>query len=492
MRWSHFKTTQKKIYFNSLSCLILKKNYFNIRYVLNTRIDAPHGSHIVTSMVFHSNGNLVVTTGYDKRFRIWKLARAQSVTPTTLASSWSCQSVGFYRECIPRSSAISSDGSLLAVAYAQMITLWNPFTNQLQQTLCHPPPDCPVLKLAFIPKSHFLIATTRSHLYVWNLLTCSVWWMLEIHVACFAVDPFGDRFAVVTPLQKRSKARAKHHQNNRALKQQLLQQLEQQQQQQSTNEQFEEDDVVSIEGKSAVEPFPTIAAEALFRHQLDMLYKDDVVGSEVLLFSPTSPIPLLRHVENKIDCNAIAFVPHLSDKLQLVLTDNISQFIRLEPDRKNNSSTSQNDPLDQVPLGRLSTIFGMLSTTTTKKENASTPVVNPRSMPSALAAPAHVIPAVHRIFDSFMTEVLSITTTNNNNTASDMEIDIQPSRRVTSNTVEEGEEESIDDQHHVQHNKLVTKQTSTISSHADLDSVVAEALARVDFSFLADQFKVAA
>ena len=147
-------------------------NLIFLSYVLNTRIDCPHGSHEVTSLVFHPNGKAAITAGNDKRFRTWKMSQTVDRS-STVSSSWNCQSVGFFREYQSRDAAISSDGSLLAVAFQQMVTLWDPATNQLHQTLCHPPPDCPVLGLDFIRNSHFLVTFTRTHLYVWNLLTCS-------------------------------------------------------------------------------------------------------------------------------------------------------------------------------------------------------------------------------------------------------------------------------------------------------------------------------
>ena len=128
-------------------------------YVLNTRVDMPH-SQRVNSLVFHPRLPLVVTAGHDKRFRLWHtetLARKDEAPVT----AWACRSIGFHREMVLRDAAFSEDGSLLAVACGQLITLWDPLSNTLQGTLCHSPPDRPVLQLAFLRNSVRIIGIKK-------------------------------------------------------------------------------------------------------------------------------------------------------------------------------------------------------------------------------------------------------------------------------------------------------------------------------------------
>jgi len=47
--------------------------------------------------------------------------------------SWSCTSVGFYRQKPAGDVAFSEDGSVLAVAFKDVITLWDPDYNTMHQ-----------------------------------------------------------------------------------------------------------------------------------------------------------------------------------------------------------------------------------------------------------------------------------------------------------------------------------------------------------------------
>jgi len=47
--------------------------------------------------------------------------------------SWSCTSVGFYRQKPAGDIAFSEDGSVLAVAFKDVITLWDPEYNSMHQ-----------------------------------------------------------------------------------------------------------------------------------------------------------------------------------------------------------------------------------------------------------------------------------------------------------------------------------------------------------------------
>ena len=48
---------------------------------------------------------------------------------------WNCESAGFYRSYKAGPADFSEDGSLLAVAFENHLTLWDPDTNALRLTL---------------------------------------------------------------------------------------------------------------------------------------------------------------------------------------------------------------------------------------------------------------------------------------------------------------------------------------------------------------------
>ncbi|KAF9152489.1 WD repeat-containing protein 75, partial [Actinomortierella ambigua] len=173
-------------------------------YVLNTRVDNPHAGQI-TSLHFNPRLGataepMVVTTSVDGKFKIWQLAQQGETRRGIEAEhAWGCRSTGFYRDMVPRCAGFSSDGSLLAVAYGQIITLWNPYLNALQGTLTMPPENRPIRHLTFVKNSPFLVAATKDHLYSWNLLTCSVWWSYQIKTERLVASSTDNTFMVTCP-----------------------------------------------------------------------------------------------------------------------------------------------------------------------------------------------------------------------------------------------------------------------------------------------------
>ncbi|KAK2562049.1 WD repeat-containing protein 75 [Acropora cervicornis] len=149
-------------------------------YVPNTCVDPPHDDkvealHFQPQQRNSNLGHLAVTASRDGKFKIWLLAEEQVIEGKKYA--WSCRSVGYYGDTPCQGAAFSQDGSLLAVAYSQTITLWNPETNELRKTLTLPYPDEKISSIKFGANgsSQYLISTTKKFLNVWNLLNCSVY-----------------------------------------------------------------------------------------------------------------------------------------------------------------------------------------------------------------------------------------------------------------------------------------------------------------------------
>ncbi|KAF9923543.1 WD repeat-containing protein 75 [Linnemannia zychae] len=169
-------------------------------YVLNTRVDSPHSKEITSCIFNPRQGNqapMVVTTSLDGTFKVWELThQGEARRGIEAEKAWSCRSTGFYRDMAPRCAGFSSDGSLLAVAYDQIITLWNPYLNTLQGVLTQPPETRAILRLTFLKNSPFLIAATSDHLYSWNLLTCSVWWSYQLKVDKLVASQTNSNFLV--------------------------------------------------------------------------------------------------------------------------------------------------------------------------------------------------------------------------------------------------------------------------------------------------------
>lgn len=178
-------------------------------YVPNTCVDPPHDDkvealHFQPQQRNSSLGHLAVTASRDGKFKIWLLAEEQVIEGKKYA--WSCRSVGYYGDTPCQDAAFSQDGSLLAVAYSQTITLWTPETNELRKTLTLPYPDEKISSIKFGANgsSQYLISTTKKFLNVWNLLNCSVWWSLQANVSCLDCDPQTDLFCAFVTFCKQN------------------------------------------------------------------------------------------------------------------------------------------------------------------------------------------------------------------------------------------------------------------------------------------------
>ncbi|KAF9583045.1 hypothetical protein BGW38_010365 [Lunasporangiospora selenospora] len=168
-------------------------------YNLNTRVDRPHTKPI-TSCVFNprpSGAPMVVTTSLDGTFKVWELRdQGESRRGIEADRAWVCRSSGFYRDMAPSGAAFSSDGSILAIAYGHIITLWNPTLNTLQGVLVHPPHNHPVNHLTFLKDSPFLVAATKDHIYLWNLLSCTVIWDYKVKTDFLTCSSVNSNFLV--------------------------------------------------------------------------------------------------------------------------------------------------------------------------------------------------------------------------------------------------------------------------------------------------------
>eukprot|EP01122_Echinamoeba_exundans_P011971 TRINITY_DN4912_c0_g1_i1.p1 TRINITY_DN4912_c0_g1~~TRINITY_DN4912_c0_g1_i1.p1 ORF type:complete len:1058 (+),score=262.85 TRINITY_DN4912_c0_g1_i1:408-3176(+) len=192
-------------------------------YELNTQVMNAH-SEKITSLAYHPTLDMCVTTAGDGKFKVWVVvereeqqqqAQQGSATPLPAPPSnatrlsdmcWACRSVGFYRDLEATAAAFSPDGSVLAVAYQHIITLWNPYNNTLLSTLTYPPPYEKIRRLAFLSSGSDLVAYSDFNLYAWDLLTSSVRWVQHMSVSTLAIDPLSpSRFAVVASPPNRQK-----------------------------------------------------------------------------------------------------------------------------------------------------------------------------------------------------------------------------------------------------------------------------------------------
>lgn len=147
-----------------------------------------------------------MTASIDKTFKVWhEVQRAIDPTMSTPAfkphlTQWGCRGVGCYRDFNVNAVSFSGDGSLLAVVYGQVVTLWDPATVTLRQALVHPAPSEPVRWAQFVANTPYLVAATSQTLFCWDLLSLSVWWSYRLPVVGLAVDNTCGQLAVVVEM----------------------------------------------------------------------------------------------------------------------------------------------------------------------------------------------------------------------------------------------------------------------------------------------------
>jgi NET1-associated nuclear protein 1 (U3 small nucleolar RNA-associated protein 17) len=173
------------------------------RYSLTSRID---GLHSVTSAQFCPSRTvataMVVTTHDDGQFRIWEAVQG-GINPVRKSFSsgeifhWRSRSSGYYRTTIPRAATWAADGSVLAVAFDEVITLWDPASLTLVSTyLCPFTVDALAFGSSGCP---YLVLLSSNHLAVWNCLTEELAWMYSnARIRAFDVCPVRDELVVAT------------------------------------------------------------------------------------------------------------------------------------------------------------------------------------------------------------------------------------------------------------------------------------------------------
>uniref|UniRef100_A0A8C4I0G7 WD repeat domain 75 n=1 Tax=Dicentrarchus labrax TaxID=13489 RepID=A0A8C4I0G7_DICLA len=166
-------------------------------FVLNTTISAPHEAQITAMCFCHaadSQTTMLASTSKDGHFKAWQLA-AQAHTEDE-GPSWSCDFVGAYHDLVPECCCFSADGSLLAVSFQEVVTVWSPASWELLTTLSQPPGAIRDLCFGRLSCSKYLLGTSANNLLCcWNLLTCSLEWSTSMDVSLLLADPLSENMA---------------------------------------------------------------------------------------------------------------------------------------------------------------------------------------------------------------------------------------------------------------------------------------------------------
>ncbi|CAD6269264.1 unnamed protein product [Miscanthus lutarioriparius] len=170
-------------------------------YCLSTIIYEPHSDAGVSSVAFRPGRNMAVSSSFGGNFKVWVQSLSSQSSDERNCSGWRCQSVGSYKKKPMTSAAFSADGSVLAVAAENVITLWDPDNNALVGVIAET--LSPVTNLSFVGTSVFLMSlcqSSRPQIALWNVSNLSMQWSYSIYAEAACCSPDGNEFAVLALL----------------------------------------------------------------------------------------------------------------------------------------------------------------------------------------------------------------------------------------------------------------------------------------------------
>uniref|UniRef100_A0A8C6HH91 WD repeat domain 75 n=1 Tax=Mus spicilegus TaxID=10103 RepID=A0A8C6HH91_MUSSI len=168
-------------------------------FVLNTKIAMPHDDHI-TALCFNNAESyekpILVTASRDGHFKVWILTDDSDIYKKAIA--WTCDFVGSYHKYQATNCCFSEDGSLLAVSFEEIVTIWDSQTWELKCTFCQRAGKIRHLCFGRLTCSKYLLGTTENGiLCCWNLLSCSIQWSAKLNVRVMEPDPYSEHVAAV-------------------------------------------------------------------------------------------------------------------------------------------------------------------------------------------------------------------------------------------------------------------------------------------------------
>ncbi|CAN8271144.1 unnamed protein product [Cochlearia groenlandica] len=197
---SVMSTTEVKLAEDGIGGLVSLKFWAsepdNKTFTLSTIVYEPHRDAGVSAIAFHPTRSMAVSTSLGGDFKIWVCNSDKNQTVKN--TSWICHAVGSYKKKPMTAAAFSGDGTVLAVAAENVITLWNPDKNILVSVLGAA--LAPITKLCFAGESEFLVAAThfpKPELCVWNTSKLSLSWSYGLRVEAISSSVVSSSFAVL-------------------------------------------------------------------------------------------------------------------------------------------------------------------------------------------------------------------------------------------------------------------------------------------------------
>ncbi|XP_066254192.1 WD repeat-containing protein 75 isoform X1 [Euwallacea similis] len=189
--------------------LRLKFWFFNKEkqtYELNTSVEFPHEASIsdIQFQPISSEDTLkCITIGNDKTFKMWQIAEFVTVHRRSLI--WKCVSIGSFRGMLCRGLSFSLDGSLFALGFGAILTIWATENCELKSSLLHSEfkEDIRFVQFGHGRQCHLVVTASKSHLCVWNILTLTMSWVVPLSkVSLLVSDPLSPYMLVLCKVEK--------------------------------------------------------------------------------------------------------------------------------------------------------------------------------------------------------------------------------------------------------------------------------------------------
>ncbi|XP_067012824.2 WD repeat-containing protein 75 [Anabrus simplex] len=171
-------------------------------YSLNTSIENPHKSTVYTIEFQPSSSSkqlMAVTTGDDLKFRLWSLVGSSSIYKK--GQVWQNESVGFFRNLPVQDASFSDDSSLLAATFGPTLTVWISDICEMKCSLTRSVAiqhELTHVEFGHNDCMHLVVTGSRTSIAVWNLLSLSLMWTVDLHLSLLISDHKSSLMAAFT------------------------------------------------------------------------------------------------------------------------------------------------------------------------------------------------------------------------------------------------------------------------------------------------------
>lgn len=182
------------------------------QYILHTQYRLSQKSQ-ASYICYHPSENICIIADKYGKFKNWKLEvmKNEDEEEDEVNYRWVCQSVGYYRQTEITSCCFSQDGSVLAVAYGSLVTLWNPRSNTFLKVLSYTPEFETIKQMNFVSNSQYLVVFTKCRILVWDIIKCQLRWAQVISPEVVAFDPRSSKFAVFSSTSLDAEQKESNH-----------------------------------------------------------------------------------------------------------------------------------------------------------------------------------------------------------------------------------------------------------------------------------------